>query len=465
MPSNFLVLAASSPELGQEVLAWLHHTSGPASTLRSHEEADRLLGPRTRGVLVCAAASPADTAPIRALVRRIWLRQWPVTVVLVEPNDATEEHALHALLPYVAGLLRWPQQAQALANFQAMDPGGTGDTRGFTDQEDLSLEERLARSLLTDTPSLESLTEPLALAAAHDVTVLLTGETGTGKTHLARLIHENSPRRSHHLLVIPCGALAANLIESELFGHTRGAFTGADRAKAGKFEAVGNGTLLLDEIDALSLEQQAKLLRVIETGQYEPVGSHETRRCKARIIAASNWNLEEAVEQGRFRQDLYYRLNVLALHLLPLRERPQDIGPLARGMVAHYSDKFNKELFAIAPEAMAALETFPWPGNIRQLENVIQQAVLLSSDSDLRLRHLPQPLRHVAAPPPGTASLQAAASNGSLAENVDLHERLIIERALEEANNCRSRAAHALGISRVTLYNKMKKYGIPKIRP
>src|SRR5262249_9907437 len=199
-----------------------------------------------------------------------------------------------------------------------------------------SLPEQIARRLQSHTPSLAVLAEPLALAATHDVTVLLTGETGTGKTYLARLIHDYSPRRDERLLMVPCGALVANLVESELFGHTKGAFTGADPAKVGKFEAVGEGTLLLDEIDTLGLDQQANLLRVIETGEYESVGSNETKICKARIIAASNRDLGKAMQQGRFRQDLYYRLNVVPFFLPPLRERRQDIAPLARGMAARF---------------------------------------------------------------------------------------------------------------------------------
>ena len=154
--------------------------------------------------------------------------------------------------------------------------------------------------------------ERIALAGSHDVTVLLTGETGTGKTHLARLIHDCSPRKTDRFLVVPCGAISANLVESEFFGHVKGAFTGADRPKVGKFAAAGNGTILLDEIDALPLEQQANLLRVIETGEFEPVGSNETEYCTARIVVASNWNLVDAVERGKFRQDLYYRLNVMS---------------------------------------------------------------------------------------------------------------------------------------------------------
>ncbi len=197
-----------------------------------------------------------------------------------------------------------------------------------------SLAQVIQRELLSHTPSLRGLVDAVVVAAAHDVTVLLNGETGTGKTHLAHLVHGHSARKDHPLLVVPCGALSPALIESELFGHVKGAFTGADRAKVGKFEAAGQGTVLLDEIDTLGLEQQAKLLRVIETGAYEPVGSNTTKQCAARIIVASNWDLEAAMRAGKFRQDLYYRINVLAIYLPPLRERVQDIGTLVRAMAS-----------------------------------------------------------------------------------------------------------------------------------
>jgi transcriptional regulator with PAS, ATPase and Fis domain len=255
------------------------------------------------------------------------------------------------------------------------------------------LEKRLAERIVPATPSLADLVPAMALAAAHEVTVLLTGETGTGKTFLARLLHDCSPRSAHRFLAVPCGALSNNLIESELFGHVKGAFTGADQVKTGKFAAAGKGTILLDEIDTLGLEQQAKLLRVIETGEYEPVGGNETKTCHARIIAASNWDLEGAVERGQFRQDLFYRLNVMAFHLPPLRDRKQDIAPLARGLLTGFSDKFRKSLTGIHAEALAALESFPWPGNIRQLENVIQLAVLVSSGAELLHSHLPAAVR------------------------------------------------------------------------
>jgi transcriptional regulator with PAS, ATPase and Fis domain len=324
-------------------------------------------------------------------------------------------------------------------------------------RRDISMVEAVIReSLLAATPSLTHLVKRLALAAAHEVTVLLTGETGTGKTFLARLMHDCSPRAHERFLVVPCGALAANLVDSELFGHVKGAFTGAMDHKKGKFAAAEQGTILLDEIDALGLEQQAKLLRVVETGEFEPVGSNETQLCHARIIVASNWDMEQAVEEAKFRHDLYYRLNVFSFHLPPLRERVEDIGPLVRGMATRFNQKFVKDLREVHADTLRLLEAYPWPGNIRQLENAVQHAVLMSSGPELLPTHLPAPVRDYVA----AAHRQAGASPDSLRHNREDNERVVIQQVLEKHNFSRARAAAALGISRVTLYKKMKKYGL-----
>jgi transcriptional regulator with PAS, ATPase and Fis domain len=299
--------------------------------------------------------------------------------------------------------------------------------------------------------------DELKVAAAHDVTVLLVGETGSGKTHLARLIHELSARLDQRCLTVACGALPPDLIESELFGYVKGAFTGADGNKEGKFAAANSGTLLLDEIDVLAPEQQAKLLRVIETGEYEPVGSNDTHTSGARLIAASNYDLEELVKADKFRMDLYYRLNTLSFHLPPLRERPWDIEFLARKFALEHSQAHHIELKHIEPEFLTALRQYPWPGNIRELENVIRRAVLYCSDGVLAPADLPSAMR-----PRGKG--RSSGGNGqkarTLEQRVDEIERRIIEECLERHNFHRTDTAKELGISRVTLYNKMKKFGM-----
>jgi two-component system response regulator HydG len=454
MSNSRLVLVAADQPSVQSVLPYLKENLDRPVVFSSFESVRTRFNSREQGTLLLLVSRASDLPSAIRLAQEIRLMQWPWRLILLETDAAVAARDLSFLDPHLMGRLRWPDQNECLADLLKERPGRTRKPVGPDYEE--SLAERIGQRLLNQTPSLVTMAEPLALASTHDMIVLLTGETGTGKTYLARLIHECSPRREHRLLAIPCGALVANLVESELFGHVKGSFTGADQDKVGKFEAAGEGTVLLDEIETLGLEQQANLLRVIETGEYEPVGSNRTQLCTARIIAASNCNLEEAVSRGKFRQDLYYRLNVMSFYLPPLRERIQDIGPLVRSMASRFSQKFGKELFSISPEAMAALEAFPWPGNIRQLENVVQQAVLMSQGPELLWPHLPKLVQeNVEAGHSGNG-----AAKDSLAQSREEVERSTIQRALMKHGYTRSRAASALGISRVTLYKKMKKYGL-----
>lgn len=319
------------------------------------------------------------------------------------------------------------------------------------------------RGLVTFTPSMFDMLDDLRVAATHDVTVLLIGETGSGKTYLARMIHELSTRANQRCLTVACGALPPDLIESELFGYVKGAFTGADGNKLGKFAAAEQGTLLLDEIDVLAPEQQAKLLRVIETGEYEPVGSNDTQRSTARLIVASNIDLDHLVAEGKFRIDLYYRLNMLSFHLPPLRERPWDIEFLSRKFALDHARSLHIEIRHIEPEALAALKAYHWPGNIRELENVIRRAVLYCRSGVLTLGDLPRVIRQADTQDDRHRLTPVTGCGRTLEERVDEMERRIIEEALRRHDYHRAATAKELGISRVTLYHKMKKYGM--LRP
>ena len=309
--------------------------------------------------------------------------------------------------------------------------------------------------MFTYVPDLFTLFEELPVAARHDVTILLTGQTGTGKTTLAQAIHRMSNRAKAPFVHVACGGLAKELIDSELFGHVRGAFTGADRDKVGKFQLAEGGTILLDEIEVLGQAQQAKLLRVLETGEFEPVGSNRTIRANVRIIAASNVDLEQWIQQGQFRADLYFRLKQLVFHLPPLVERPQDVVPLAQGIIEETARDFQTSVRWVEPRLLEVLRLHRWPGNIRELRNEMRRAVMFCREGVVRVESLSPGLAHLELPP------EQNAPSAKLSTQLALTEREKIEQMLRLHNFNRTAAAKALGISRVTLYNKIRKYNIP----
>lgn len=331
-------------------------------------------------------------------------------------------------------------------------------------ESDTSILHGITRQFETNSHEMKIMLNELEIAAQHDVTVLLIGETGAGKTYLSRLIHEVSPRRNEPFLNVACGALPNDLIESELFGHTRGAFTSAHADKEGKFLAAGRGTILLDEIDVLGPEQQVKLLRVIETGEFEPIGSNKTYVNQARLVVASNLDLQPLVEQGKFRPDLYYRLNMLKFDVLPLRRRKSDIITLATGFVKQMASKHKIVIEHIDDSFLDALHTYPWPGNVRELENVIRRAVIYCREGILRRENLPSHILMGQAGPTNDPSVvlghHKQSESERLGDQVAVTEKELIEQALFKNNYSRTNTAKTLGISRVTLYNKMKKYGM-----
>jgi formate hydrogenlyase transcriptional activator len=239
--------------------------------------------------------------------------------------------------------------------------------------------------IVGNSPALLETLQKLERVAATDSTVLIHGETGTGKELIARAIHDRSARRAHPLVKVNCGAISAGLVESELFGHVKGAFTGALDRRTGRFELADGGTLFLDEVSELPLETQVKLLRVLQEGEFEPVGSSRTLHVDVRIIAATNRNLEEEVKAGRFRADLFYRLNVFPLRVPSLRERRSDIPQLVMFFLSRFAKKFGQKMEAVSPETLDALMNYAWPGNIRELQNIIERAAVLSQGKALTL--------------------------------------------------------------------------------
>jgi DNA-binding NtrC family response regulator len=326
--------------------------------------------------------------------------------------------------------------------------------------ENLSLRRRLADvgelgPLIGKSLSMRRAIATIERIADASASIVITGESGSGKELVARTIHQMSSRRTHPYIGVNCAAIPETLMESELFGHERGAFTGADQRREGCFEATNGGTLLLDEITEMKIEMQAKLLRVLEEHRLRRVGGNSEIALNVRVLAASNRDVAQAVRDGKLREDLYYRLNVFTIDLPPLRERCEDVPLLVQNFIQHYAGRNNKEVVGIDDEALSALQAHPWPGNVRQLRNVIERALIVCNGRVIRRSDLPPEFQASSAMESGYVKLRI----GSTLEEM---EKELIKHTIEFNGGNKTRAAQILGVSPKTLYNKLERYGQQK---
>jgi two-component system response regulator HydG len=327
------------------------------------------------------------------------------------------------------------------------------------EQENVFLKERLDdrfdfAKIIGRSLAMGRLFESMALVAPSEATVLIAGESGTGKELIANAIHQNSPRRDRTFIKVNCAALPETLLESELFGHEKGAFTGALARKEGRFHLAHRGSIFLDEIGEMALTTQAKILRVLQEREFEPLGSTQTVKVDTRVIAATNKNLAEEIQNGRFRQDLYYRLNVVTLEVPPLRDRREDIPLLADFFLKRYAEKNRRHMKGFSPRAMDVLMRYAWPGNVRELENVVERAVIMARGEVITPTEFPEGFKEL---DDGAKDAELGLTPGRSLREV---EREMVIRTLEEAGGNRTQTARLLGISRRTLQLKLKEYGI-----
>jgi DNA-binding NtrC family response regulator len=383
----------------------------------------------------------------------------PECQVILMTGDATVESAIEAVKLGALDYLRKPIDFARLGELLNGVRFGM-ERRQRLMAADSELASRIEFfGMIGRDPSMQELFDLIRRLAPHARAALVSGETGTGKELVARALHKLGPRRDRKFIVFNCSAVVETLFESELFGHTRGAFTGALEAKAGLFESADGGTLFLDEVGELPLPVQAKLLRVIEYGDVQRVGTTESKRVDVRIIAATNRNLINAVTAGAFRRDLYYRLNVVEIQLPPLRDRRDDIPYLTAAFIKEFAARFGKKLAGVSPGAERLLHNAPWPGNVRELRNVIERACMLSEGHILHERELISILGGAARRPAAPAAATTLSAPGEQEAGPEL-DRKTVEHALQQVGGNRSAAARILRISRRALYRRLDAFGL-----
>ncbi|MCC6464703.1 MAG: sigma-54-dependent Fis family transcriptional regulator [Planctomycetes bacterium] len=392
------------------------------------------------------------------VLKRIKARDADTEVVIITGYGSVEK-AVEALQQGAYSFLEKPLNRDALRNTVAK----------AIERRRLNLANQALKKLVSEkfgfegivgsSPAMQAVFTRLRQVAPTEARVLITGDNGTGKELVARALHFNSKRRDGPLVAVNCGALAGGVLDSELFGHVKGAFTGAVKDHAGKFEAADGGTLFLDEVGEMPLETQVKLLRVIESKEVTPVGSNTARKIDVRLVSATNKNLQEQVKKGEFREDLFFRLKVVEIHLPALRERPGDIALLAQNFLAEFARQYGKELSGLDHAVVDALVAHPWPGNVRELRNTMEEMVVLAQGRNLTVADLPPQLKRPETPLPLPPS-RGTGTSGLVGLTMAQIEREAISQTLRSLEGNRERTAKMLEIGERTLYRKLKEYGL-----
>jgi len=457
LTKEHVLVVDDEEDLRQIIVELLTLEGFVVESVRTAEEATEKLAKTAYDVLVTDLMLPGKSG---VELMEETLARFPETIVIMMTGYGTIETAVDAMKKGAYDYLSKPFK---LIELPIMIRKGLKESR-------LRFENQYLRTQLRDKysfnniigtgPAMHRVFELVETVASLTSTVLVTGETGTGKELIAKAIHFNSPRRDQKLVSINCGAIPENLLESELFGHTKGAFTGAVQTRIGRFEQANGGTIFLDEIGTMPLTLQVKLLRVLQEREFERVGGSGTIKVDVRIIAATSANLERMVSDGTFREDLYYRLNVIPINLPPLRERREDVPLLVQSFVSHFCERHNLELKSVSPQVMKALMAYDWPGNVRQLENVVERMVALSGNrtgimpSDLPSQ-MQTPVQMIAAP-----YVEIPDEGINFQDVVTDMERELILQSLRRTNGNKKLAAKLLSLKRTTLIEKIKRIGL-----
>ena len=464
------MLVVDDEEIMRDVLETLLASEGYRVDLaKTGEEGLENYGRRSYDVVLLDVSMPG-MGGLRALEE--FLKMDPDAVVIMITAYATYDTAISAWEKGAIGCVRKPFQ-----NEQITATVADGIKRRRKEEERQTLRRAMSRvvdrgSIIGRSDVMQEVFRMVDQVAQARSTVLITGESGTGKELIAKAIHESSPRAAKPFIPVNSSNIPTELLEAELFGHTRGAFTGAIAAKKGYFEVADGGSIFLDEIGDIPPETQARLLRVIQEREFTPLGDTTPRRVDVRIIAATNVDLKEAVRQGTFREDLYYRLSVVPIELPPLRDRREDVLPLAQHFIRKYNEENGRHISEhIAPEVLALLEAYSWPGNVRELENAIERAVVIAPGTEITRECLrpeindPQSARAAARGDGASLSVPLDIGRGvNFYDEVRRFEIDLIRRALEQTSGHQSRAARLLGMNATTLNSKIKTYNI-NLRP